>query len=107
MPRLGRRTANAGIQAFRPLLEMEDPDWHIQIDVNLTGTANGVRAFAPYGAAETRPDHCDHINSGTTRHAERLRLFSFEVAHHRLDEVCDNGTGPAWRHGELSCAWPD
>jgi NAD(P)-dependent dehydrogenase (short-subunit alcohol dehydrogenase family) len=40
--------ANAGIQAFRPLLEMEDPDWHIQIDVNLTGTANAVRAFAPY-----------------------------------------------------------
>jgi NAD(P)-dependent dehydrogenase (short-subunit alcohol dehydrogenase family) len=39
--------ANAGIQAFRPLLEMEDPDWHIQIDVNLTGTANAVRAFAP------------------------------------------------------------
>jgi NAD(P)-dependent dehydrogenase (short-subunit alcohol dehydrogenase family) len=28
--------ANAGIQAFRPQLEMEDPDWHIQIDVNLT-----------------------------------------------------------------------
>ena len=40
--------ANAGIQAFRPLLEMEDPDWHIQIDVNLTGTANALRAFAPY-----------------------------------------------------------
>jgi len=40
--------ANAGIQAFRPLLQMEDPDWHIQIDVNLTGTANAVRAFAPY-----------------------------------------------------------
>jgi NAD(P)-dependent dehydrogenase (short-subunit alcohol dehydrogenase family) len=39
--------ANAGIQAFRPLLEMEDPDWHIQIDVNLTGTANAVRAFGP------------------------------------------------------------
>lgn len=39
--------ANAGIQAFRPLLEMEDPDWHIQIDVNLTGTANVIRAFAP------------------------------------------------------------
>jgi NAD(P)-dependent dehydrogenase (short-subunit alcohol dehydrogenase family) len=40
--------ANAGIQAFRPLLQMEDPDWHIQIDVNLTGTANALRAFAPY-----------------------------------------------------------
>jgi NAD(P)-dependent dehydrogenase (short-subunit alcohol dehydrogenase family) len=39
--------ANAGIQAFRPILEMEDPDWHIQIDVNLTGTANVIRAFAP------------------------------------------------------------
>ncbi len=40
--------ANAGIQAFRPLIEMEDADWHIQIDVNLTGTANAVRAFAPH-----------------------------------------------------------
>jgi NAD(P)-dependent dehydrogenase (short-subunit alcohol dehydrogenase family) len=39
--------ANAGIQAFRPLLEMVDPDWQIQIDVNLTGTANVIRAFAP------------------------------------------------------------
>ncbi|WP_211256226.1 SDR family NAD(P)-dependent oxidoreductase [Edaphobacter aggregans] len=39
--------ANAGIQAFRPLLEMEDPDWNIQIDVNLTGTVNAIRAFAP------------------------------------------------------------
>src|SRR5271157_5443966 len=27
---------------------MEDADWHITIDVNLTGTANAVRAFAPY-----------------------------------------------------------
>jgi NAD(P)-dependent dehydrogenase (short-subunit alcohol dehydrogenase family) len=40
--------ANAGIQAFKPLLEMEDSDWHIQIDVNLTGTANVLRAFAPH-----------------------------------------------------------
>jgi SDR family mycofactocin-dependent oxidoreductase len=39
--------ANAGIQAFKPLLEMEDEDWGIQIDVNLTGTANAIRAFAP------------------------------------------------------------
>jgi NAD(P)-dependent dehydrogenase (short-subunit alcohol dehydrogenase family) len=40
--------ANAGIQAFKPLLEMDDADWHTQIDVNLTGTANAIRAFAPY-----------------------------------------------------------
>lgn len=39
--------ANAGIQAFKPLLEMADADWHDQIDVNLTGTANTLRVFAP------------------------------------------------------------
>ncbi len=39
--------ANAGIQAFKPLLEMEDADWHDIIDCNLSGTANTVRAFAP------------------------------------------------------------
>ncbi len=39
--------ANAGVQAFKPLLEMEDADWQTQIDVNLTGTANVLRVFAP------------------------------------------------------------
>lgn len=39
--------ANAGIQAFKPLLEMEDTDWQVQIENNLTGTANAIRAFAP------------------------------------------------------------
>ncbi len=39
--------ANGGIQAFKPILEMEDADWHDQIDINLTGTMNAVRAFAP------------------------------------------------------------
>ncbi|MGO9488789.1 MAG: SDR family NAD(P)-dependent oxidoreductase [Solirubrobacteraceae bacterium] len=39
--------ANAGIQAFKPLLEMEDADWYDQIDVNLNGTANVLRTFAP------------------------------------------------------------
>jgi NAD(P)-dependent dehydrogenase (short-subunit alcohol dehydrogenase family) len=40
--------ANAGIQGFKPLLEMEDLDWNTHIDVNLTGTANAIRVFAPY-----------------------------------------------------------
>jgi NAD(P)-dependent dehydrogenase (short-subunit alcohol dehydrogenase family) len=40
--------ANAGIQAFCPILEMEDADWHDQIDVNLTGTCNAFRAVAPH-----------------------------------------------------------
>jgi NAD(P)-dependent dehydrogenase (short-subunit alcohol dehydrogenase family) len=39
--------ANAGIQAFTPLLEMQDGDWYDQIETNLNGTANVVRAFAP------------------------------------------------------------
>jgi len=39
--------ANAGIQAFKPLLEMDDEHWHVQIDNNLTGSANVIRAFAP------------------------------------------------------------
>jgi NAD(P)-dependent dehydrogenase (short-subunit alcohol dehydrogenase family) len=39
--------ANAGIQAFKPLLDMSDSDWQDQIDVNLTGTANVLRVFAP------------------------------------------------------------
>jgi NAD(P)-dependent dehydrogenase (short-subunit alcohol dehydrogenase family) len=40
--------ANAGTQAFQPLLEMDDAHWHTHIDVNLTGTANAIRVFAPY-----------------------------------------------------------
>jgi NAD(P)-dependent dehydrogenase (short-subunit alcohol dehydrogenase family) len=40
--------ANAGSQSFKPILEWEDPDWHDQIDVNLTGTCNAIRAVAPH-----------------------------------------------------------
>ena len=39
--------ANAAIQAFKPLLEMEDRDWHDVLDNNLNGSANTLRAFAP------------------------------------------------------------
>jgi NAD(P)-dependent dehydrogenase (short-subunit alcohol dehydrogenase family) len=40
--------ANAGTQGFQPLLDMDDTHWHTHIDVNLTGTANAIRAFARY-----------------------------------------------------------
>jgi NAD(P)-dependent dehydrogenase (short-subunit alcohol dehydrogenase family) len=40
--------ANAGIQAFKPILDWEDADWHDQINVNLTGTCNAIRAVAPH-----------------------------------------------------------
>jgi NAD(P)-dependent dehydrogenase (short-subunit alcohol dehydrogenase family) len=37
----------AGIQAFKPIVEMQDADWNDQIEINLTGTANCLRVFAP------------------------------------------------------------
>jgi NAD(P)-dependent dehydrogenase (short-subunit alcohol dehydrogenase family) len=40
--------ANAGIQAFKSILDMEDADWRDQIEVNLTGTCNAIRAVAPH-----------------------------------------------------------
>lgn len=40
--------ANAGIQSFCSILQMQDADWHDQIDVNLTGTCNLFRAVAPH-----------------------------------------------------------
>jgi NAD(P)-dependent dehydrogenase (short-subunit alcohol dehydrogenase family) len=39
--------ANAAIQEWMPLLDMDDADWRDVIDNNLNGTANTVRAFAP------------------------------------------------------------
>jgi NAD(P)-dependent dehydrogenase (short-subunit alcohol dehydrogenase family) len=39
--------AVAGIQAFKPILEIEDADWDDQIEVNLTGTVKTLRAFVP------------------------------------------------------------
>ena len=39
--------ANAAIQRWMPLLEMEDSDWYDVVNNNLNGTANTIRAFAP------------------------------------------------------------
>ena len=39
--------ANAAIQRWIPLLDMQDSDWRDVIDNNLNGTANTIRAFAP------------------------------------------------------------
>ncbi len=46
--------ANAAIQRWMPLLDMQDSDWRDVIDNNLNGTANTVRAFAPAMAARKR-----------------------------------------------------
>ncbi|WEG08661.1 SDR family oxidoreductase [Microbacterium horticulturae] len=39
--------ANAGIQGFASFLDISDELWDDQIDINLTGTANVLRAAAP------------------------------------------------------------
>jgi NAD(P)-dependent dehydrogenase (short-subunit alcohol dehydrogenase family) len=46
--------ANAAIQRWKPLLEMEDADWKDTIENNLNGTANTIRAFAPKLVARKR-----------------------------------------------------
>jgi NAD(P)-dependent dehydrogenase (short-subunit alcohol dehydrogenase family) len=46
--------ANAAIQRWKPLLEMQDSDWRDVIDNNLNGTANTIRAFAPKMVARKR-----------------------------------------------------
>ena len=46
--------ADAAIQRWVPLLEMEDADWRDVIDNNLNGTANTIRAFAPKMVAQNK-----------------------------------------------------
>jgi NAD(P)-dependent dehydrogenase (short-subunit alcohol dehydrogenase family) len=46
--------ADAAIQRWKPLLEMQDSDWYDVIDNNLNGTANTIRAFAPKLVARKR-----------------------------------------------------
>jgi NAD(P)-dependent dehydrogenase (short-subunit alcohol dehydrogenase family) len=46
--------ADAAIQRWKPLLEMQDEEWRDVIDNNLNGTANTLRAFAPKMVAKNR-----------------------------------------------------
>jgi NAD(P)-dependent dehydrogenase (short-subunit alcohol dehydrogenase family) len=46
--------ADAAIQRWKPLLEMDDADWRDVIDNNLNGTANTIRAFAPKMVARNK-----------------------------------------------------
>ena len=39
--------AVAGIQSFKPILDIDDADWENPIAINLTGTAKTLRAFVP------------------------------------------------------------
>jgi NAD(P)-dependent dehydrogenase (short-subunit alcohol dehydrogenase family) len=46
--------ANAAIQRWKSLLEMDDADWNDVVNNNLNGTANTIRAFAPKLVARKR-----------------------------------------------------
>ena len=63
--------ANAGIQSFKSILDMEDADWHDQLDVNLTGTANAIRAVAPHIVAGGRGGRIIVTSSTQGRHGTK------------------------------------
>lgn len=46
--------ANAAVQYWKPLLEIDDDEWRDVIDINLNGAANTIRAFAPKMVARRR-----------------------------------------------------
>ena len=93
--------ANAGIQSFKPILEWEDADWHDQIDVNLTGTCNAIRAVAPHLVANGG-GRIIVTSSTQGRHGTkyRRRLFGVQMGHHRPDEVGGAGIRRAQDHGQ-------
>ena len=85
--------ANAGIQAFKPILEWEDADWHDTIDVNLTGTCNAIRAVAPHprlargqGRAARARAHARYPRRGALKsaqpNAECALVSRFPSSHH-------------------------
>jgi NAD(P)-dependent dehydrogenase (short-subunit alcohol dehydrogenase family) len=62
--------ANAAIQRWKALLEMDDADWRDVIDNNLNGTANTVRAFAP-GMVERRKGRFILLSSMQGKHGTK------------------------------------
>jgi len=88
-------------QAFKPLLEMGDEDWHGIIDNNLNGTANTVRAFAPALVKNGRvSDDSGVVDAGAVRDEDWIGLFGFEAGDSRADEVGGAGVGQVQDHGE-------
>jgi hypothetical protein len=67
--------ANAGIQAFKPLLEMEDGDRSDEIDTDLTGIANTLRAFVPHlverGGGRVIVTHPPRVSTASWRVSDR------------------------------------
>ena len=81
--------ADAAIQRWVPLLEMEDADWNDVINNNLNGTANTIRAFAPKMVASENRGRIIVLvlDAGQARHQRRLELFGIQMGHPGIDEV--------------------
>ncbi len=76
------------IQGWKPLMEMNDNDWRDQIDNNLNGTANTVRAFGPKMVARNKGRFILLASmQGRMGHEGWRRLLRVEVGHSRADEV--------------------
>ena len=58
---------NAAIQIYGPIAEMSDKSWSDVIDVNLTGSANTIRAVVPY-MIPRKSGRIILISSGQGRH---------------------------------------
>lgn len=55
---------NAGIApAYKPIEEMAPEDWDLMLQVNLTGTFNGVRTFVPRMKAHGQAAHIINVSS--------------------------------------------
>ena len=97
--------ADAAIQRWVPLLEMEDSDWRDVIDNNLNGTANTIRAFAPKMVARKKgAHHCPLFNARKARHQRCIELFRLQMGHHWPDEIGRTGTGRVQHNGECRAA---
>ena len=101
--------ANAGIQGFKPILEWQDADWHDQIDVNLTGTANAIRAVAPH-IVEGRLGRRTIVTSSTQgRHGTRFGA-AYSASKWGIIGLMKSAAldlGGARHHGERRRARPD
>jgi NAD(P)-dependent dehydrogenase (short-subunit alcohol dehydrogenase family) len=93
---------NAAIQTYAPLLKMDDRQWKDVIDVNLTGYANTIRAFAPL-LVERGSGRIILIASGQGRHGVKnaasyatskwgviglMKCAALELGEHKITVNC-------------------
>jgi NAD(P)-dependent dehydrogenase (short-subunit alcohol dehydrogenase family) len=99
--------ADAAIQRWKDLLEMEDSDWNDVIDNNVNGTANTVRAFAPTLCGQ-KSGRFILLSSMQGKHgtAGASYLFGLQARHYRVDEVGRRRVRQTRRDGKLHPSRP-